>query len=409
MSTFLSTRLAPFKNKNFLIFFFVRTLSLVGRWSHELARSWIILELTGQSSALGVVMLAGAVPVTLLILKGGALVDRSDAKKLMFWTQLAMGALVLSLALFCEWGSIQIWHLAVFAFIEGVIMSYDSPTFQAVVVRLVPKEDFQQAMAINSTNFHFGRMLGPFVAGVVLNFYGPSVVFLFDGLGFIIVAIAVRFLKLYPRPERAHKVDQQSSLSYFWHNKKLRYQIGQLTLAMITIFPVYVTVLKTLVATKFGLTAQEFGNLFMFPALGSMIGSVGFAVWKPKRPVVAVKLGIPLIFFFFQVISFAPTVLFAGITMFCMGFSSYLMFAALTVGLQLDVDEEYRGRVSALVGLAFGSIGPVASFPVGYFADTVGEEITLRVAGLVFFLMSVIWYLFHLSNFKKENRVLSKF
>lgn len=402
MSSFLASRLSPFRNKNFLIFFFVRTLSLVGRWSHELARSWIILELTGKSSALGTVMLASAIPVTLLILKGGALVDRSDAKRLMFWTQLAMGALVLALAIFCQWGEIQIWHLVIFAFIEGIIMSYDSPTFQAVVVRLVPKEDFQQAMAINSTNFHFGRMLGPFLAGVLLNFYGPSVVFLFDGLGFLLVAFSVRFLKLLPRPEIVKQLKPESTFKYFFRDKRLRYQIGQLFLAMLVIYPVYVTVLKTFVTTRFGLDSQEFGNLFMFPAMGSMLGSLGFAVWKPKNPVVAVKLGIPLVTFFFQVVSFSPSIIFAGVSMACMGFSSYLMFAALTLGMQLDVKEEYRGRVSALTGLAFGSIGPIASFPIGFISDIYGEAITLRIAGGVFFFFSLIWYSLHTSNFKKE-------
>ena len=127
----------------------MRLFSLIGRWSHELARSWLIIELTGNAKSLGLVMMASSVVVAFFILKGGALVDRGDAKKIMVVTQFLMGILVLLLAIFCSWGDIKLWHFIAFAMAEAVIISYDSPTFLAVVVRLVEKSDFQQAMALN--------------------------------------------------------------------------------------------------------------------------------------------------------------------------------------------------------------------------------------------------------------------
>ena len=396
MSEFVVQRLAPFKSFNFTLFFFARLFSLVGRWSHELARSWLIIEMTGSSQSLGTVMLASSIVVGFFILKGGALVDRSDAKRIMVITQLLMGFIVLGLAIFCEWGDVKLWHLVAFAIAEGLVMSYDSPTFLAVVVRLVDKKDFQQAMALNSMNFHVGRMLGPVLAGAMLTFWGPSAVFFIDAIGFFIVSFVVFLLKVAPPPPRKKAVgDEGLKLSYFYKDKRLRYMLGQLFIAMITIFPMFVTVLRTFAVSKFGLSSAEFGQLFMFPALGSVFGSLAFAVWKPKNPLSAVQLGIPLVFCFYFLLPHAPTVFLLSILMSMMGFGAYLMFAAITVGLQLDVEEEFRGRVSSLIGLAFGCIGPFASFPIGALADRVGEPTTIYICSIVFLSSSAIWYFSH--------------
>ena len=396
MSEFVVQRLAPFKSLNFSLFFFARLFSLVGRWSHELARSWLIIEMTGSSQSLGAVMLASSVVVGFFILKGGALVDRGDAKRIMVVTQLLMGFLVLGLAIFCEWGDVKLWHLVVFAIAEGLVMSYDSPTFLAVVVRLVEKKDFQQAMALNSINFHIGRMLGPVLAGGMLTFWGPSAVFFIDAVGFFIVSFVVFLLKVAPPPSRKNADRSEGlKLSYFYKDKRLRYMLGQLFIAMITIFPMFMTVLRTFAVSKFGLSSAEFGQLFMYPALGSVLGSVAFAVWKPKNPLSAVQVGIPLVFCFYFLLPNAPTVFLLSVLMCLMGFSAYLMFAAITVGLQLDVVEEFRGRVSSLIGLAFGCIGPFASFPVGALADRMGEPFAIYFCSVIFLISSVIWYFSH--------------
>jgi len=341
-------------------------------------------------------MLASSIVVGFFILKGGALVDRGDAKKIMVITQLLMGFIVLSLAVFCEWGNVELWHLIAFAMAEGLVISYDSPTFLAVVVRLVDKTDFQQAMALNSINFHVGRMLGPLLAGGLLTIWGPSMVFFLDAIGFFVVAFVVYFLKVSPAPSKK-RLDKSEGLklSYFYKNKKLRYMLGQLNIAMLTIFPMFMTVVRTFAVNSFGLSSAEFGQLFMYPALGSVLGSTAFAIWKPKNPLSAVQIGIPMAFVFYMLFPQAPSLMFLRVIMCFMGFSAYLMFAAITVGLQLDVDEEYRGRVSSLIGLAFGCIGPFASFPVGALADRIGESTTIYLCTTIFITLSLVWYLSH--------------
>ena len=183
----LRSRLSPFKHKDFNGFFIVQSLSLIGTWSHDLARAWIVIELMGKASALGTLMLAVAIPSLLLILFGGVVVDRTDMRKLMMVTKVILAVSSLALAFLVEFGEIQMWMLLIFAVIEGLIVSFDSPALQSLVVRLVPRDDLQQALAINSTNFHTGRMLGPLVAGTLMAWHGPALVFLFDAISYILL------------------------------------------------------------------------------------------------------------------------------------------------------------------------------------------------------------------------------
>ena len=174
--------LAPFRNKSFRYFFIAQTLSMIGSWSHDVARSWIIAEATGSAGALGNLNVAVAVPPLFLILRAGVLVDRADVKRIIQWTKSLLGIACIVLAAITQFSHLEMWHLLLFAVIEGLVVSYDSPAFQAVIIRLVPRADFQQAIALNSTNFHTSRMLGPLVGATLMAFSGPALVFLFDGL-----------------------------------------------------------------------------------------------------------------------------------------------------------------------------------------------------------------------------------
>src|SRR6185437_12501284 len=104
MRELLKARLAPFRNRDFRNFFLAQSLSLIGTWSHDLARSWIIVDLTGSSGELGNLNMMIALPCLFLILQGGVLVDRTDVRKLIQWTKSGMGIACLALASVAEWG-----------------------------------------------------------------------------------------------------------------------------------------------------------------------------------------------------------------------------------------------------------------------------------------------------------------
>lgn len=389
MHALLATRLSPFRNKNFRNFFLAQTLSLVGTWSHDLARSWIIVSLTGSSGALGNVNLALAIPCLFLILQGGALVDSVDVKRLMQWTKTLLGVSALVLAAIAEFSQIQVWHLILFAAIEGTIVAFDSPAFQTLTVRLVERSDFQQAIALNSTNFHTSRMLGPIVAAFLLSFHGPSSVFLFDSLTYFLVVFVLVQVSLHARPMATPgRRGLREGLSYLYHHPVMRYRVAQLMLTICCIYPLMISVFRVFVKTKFNLDAHEFGYVFSITALGSMCGALTFAVAQPEKPIRALWFGVPMVFLLLLISPWIPSIQLTAVVMALIGFGLYLTFASLTVSMHLEVDEAYRGRMGSVIGLGFSSIGPLMSFPWGHLADHVGPVPTIVSSAIIFGLGS---------------------
>lgn len=120
MRAFIHSRLAPFKHASFRRYFLVQTLSMIGTWSHDLARAWIVVEMMGKAAALGLLMLSVALPTLILILQGGVLVDKLEVRRLMMATRATLAVSAVTLAALTEFGEIQLWHLLVFGFLEGV-------------------------------------------------------------------------------------------------------------------------------------------------------------------------------------------------------------------------------------------------------------------------------------------------
>jgi MFS family permease len=388
MRELFKARLAPFRHRNFRNFFLAQSLSLVGTWSHDLARSWIVVEATQSSGALGNLNMAIAVPCLFLILQGGVLVDRADVRRLMKYTKSLLGISGLVLAALTEFTHLQVWELLIFALIEGVITAYDSPAFQALVVRMVPRQDFQQAIAVNSTNFHMSRMLGPIVAAWLMTMHGPSIVFLFDALTYFGVALVLSRIKDIPGPppraNPARGPAMMEGLRYMWEHASLRFRILQLLLTISCVQPLMYAVFRVYVTRKFQLDAKSFGEVFSFPALGSMCGALSFAVFKPRAPIRVLIFGVPLVFVTLLTVPFMATLGLTVAAMSLTGFATYLTFASLTVSMQLDVEEEYRGRLSSVIGLGFASLGPLMSFPCGHLADWAGPQHAIVGAALVF-------------------------
>ncbi|MCB0362512.1 MAG: MFS transporter, partial [Bdellovibrionales bacterium] len=65
MIKFVANRFSPFKHSSFRRYFLVQTISMIGTWSHDLARAWIVVEMLGKAAALGLIMLSVALPASI--------------------------------------------------------------------------------------------------------------------------------------------------------------------------------------------------------------------------------------------------------------------------------------------------------------------------------------------------------
>ena len=146
------------RSDNFRVWSAGALVSNVGTWMQRVAQDWLVLtQLTRHdASAVGVVMALQFAPQLLLLPWTGPAADRFNQRKLLMFTQAAMGALALALGVLTIAGVIRLWELDVFAFLFGCAAALDAPVRQTFVGELVGDELLSNAVALNSTSFNVG-------------------------------------------------------------------------------------------------------------------------------------------------------------------------------------------------------------------------------------------------------------
>jgi MFS family permease len=156
------------RHKDYRRFWLANLVSLTGSQMQVTALHWHVYLLTRSPLFLGLVGLTRVVPVLVFSLWGGVLADRADRRRLMLATQVAMTAVAASLALFTHARRETVLLLFVLNAIGAAASAFDGPARQALVPRLVPREELQAALVLNLTVFHAAMIGGPALAGLML-------------------------------------------------------------------------------------------------------------------------------------------------------------------------------------------------------------------------------------------------
>jgi MFS family permease len=404
MLAIIENRLSPFRSRAFLQFFAAQSLSQIGNWSFDLARAWIVLHILGQASELGLVLLLSSLPM-ILLLHGGMLVDRIPFRRLLYLVVGAKAVLaLLSIILACiiEFHTVELWHLIAFGVVQGFVAAFDAPAYMTISLRLVKPDDFQQAIALNSSNFHASRTLGPLVAGALMIFHGPSLVILFDGISFLALIFILfniakneNFRKLKTEAPRSTSPIRDGFKHVFLDSKR-RYAMSQLLISIAFIIPLIIVVFRSYIEEQFKVTGAQFGHVFSYPALGSFLGAISFAVIKPKRPLKALFFGIPAFALATAAIPLFPDSLSATtLAMSISGYAAFFCFSAYTVSLHLEVNEHFRGRLTSFILFGFTFIGQIMCLPIGAMSDNFGAPKVFSELSLAYLIVATGLFLFH--------------
>src|SRR5215217_5260322 len=192
MSTFRA-----FKNKNYRLYFLGQSVSLIGTWMQKTAVSWVIYTLTHSTFMLGVSLFASLFPSFLLSLFGGVVADRYNRYKVLLTTQIASMVQAVLLAALILIGNVEVWQMLALSVMLGIINAFDVPARQALVYEMVEdKKDLPNALALNSSMVNLSRLIGPAIAGIVLEHLGEGTCFVLNALSFIAVIGSLLMLKL---------------------------------------------------------------------------------------------------------------------------------------------------------------------------------------------------------------------
>ena len=368
------------RHRNFRLFWFGQTISLVGTWMQQVATGWLALELSNDAFMVGLVAAAGTIPILLFALPAGVLADRSDKLRVVRFAQSMMLVLASVLWWFAWSGRITISWLLALVLSGGVLAAFEIPARQSLIIDLVVKEDLLDAIALNSGGFNLARILGPSVAALVITSLGLSWCFGFNALSYLAVLIGLAMIRL-PAPDPgAAAVAHPSALAGM--GEALRYvrddRLMWILMRIVAVFSVLsvpiLTLLPVVARDQLHLDVSGYGVLMTCFGAGALLGALGIASQGGKLArgrtltVSSVGLGLAILAF-----SFSHSVLFSRAMLFLVGIAVITNNALINTLLQQRVPNALRGRVMSIYVMVYIGMNPVGSFIGGWIASHVGS------------------------------------
>ncbi len=386
------------RHRNFRIFLFGQTLSLVGTWMQTMAQGWLALELTNSAFLVGMVATATSIPILLFTMHAGALVDRADKLRLVRIAQSAYLLEATVLWLLVATHRITIGSLLGLAFLSGLIASIEIPARQSMFIDLVGRDDLPEAIALNTSGFNLARVVGPGIAAAVIARLGISWCFFLNAVSFVAVLVGLFMIQLPPhKPHPGHArpwIGVQQALRYMGNTPRVRALMIMVTVYSILGVPV-LALMPVVARDMFHLGAAGYGLLLSFLGIGGLAGAlslaaVGYRISRTRLLLVAsMTWPVLLVLFAFTDRPWVGYVLLLGI-----GCTMILNGAIANGLLQQIVPNELRGRMMAAYGLVVvGLAQVVGAFSAGSLADLIGVRATIALAAVAMLLYGV-WAFF---------------
>lgn len=393
----LKTTFRSLKYRNYRLFFFGQSISLIGTWIQRIAAPWMVYNITGSAFMLGFVGFLGQLPTLLLSPYAGVLSDRMEKKKLLLITQVGLMLQALFLAILFLTNIIEIWHIIVLSILHGVFNSFDVPARQSMVVEMVDnKEDLSNAIALNSTIFNGARLVGPSIAGILIALTGEGICFLINAVSFIFVIASLMMMKLPPQ-NIADK--SQNIISHFKEGYKYTFGFRPirdviLLLFVINLFAMPFQVLMPVIAKQYLKGSSDtFGILMAATGIGALTGAIYLASRKnalglAKMIYKAITVfGLGLILF-----SFSTNIVLSVCLMIITGLGMMLGTASANTVIQILADDDKRGRVMSFYSLAFLGTAPIGSLLSGWLADVIGAANAIMLGGIVILTAGFVYW-----------------
>ena len=368
---------------NFRLYFAGQSISMVGTWMQSVAQSWLVLQLSGSGTILGLVVAAQFLPVLLAGPYGGLVAGRANKRRLLLVTQSMLANLALVLGLLTVVHLVRLWMMVVFAVLFGVVNAVDNPTRQTFVPEVVGAELLRNAVSLTSAMTNAARAIGPAVAGILIAAVGVGVCFLANAASFVAVLLALALMRTETLQQVSPVMRQAGQL-----REGLRYIRSQpglwvplMMMALVgTLAYEFPVVLPLLAQTGMGGDARTYGFLTSAMGCGAILGGLGIAVGGRAGviPLLVAACGFGAALLTAAVVGPLPAELTA---LGFVGVGSTAFLATGNTTLQLVTEPHFRGRVMALWSVTFLGSTPVGGPIIGIVAEHLGPRAGLAVGG----------------------------
>jgi MFS family permease len=379
--TFKSVR----EHRNYRLYFGGQAVSFTGTWVQQIAASWLVLQLTHSPVAVGALALTQLLPVTVLGLFVGTLLDRHDVRRTAIVCELTALVLAAALAALTLAHVVEVWEIYALAVMQGVVQAIDGPARHSLVFQMVGPADLANAVALNSSLGTTGRVLGPAIGGFVVATGGAGVAFALNSASFLaelLALLAIDTSKLHrPIRDRGATVVQGAVDGLRFVARSPRAGVAFFAVFLLATFSFNFNVLLPLVADRtlragagtFGLIAAVFGA-------GALVG----AALNARRGKASVRVLLAGAFGYgvFE-LALAPQRSLAGVclALFLIGCCYTQWGTSALATIQLEAPERLRGRAASLYFFAFLGGAPLGGLFAGWLVSAGGTSLAFSIAG----------------------------
>jgi MFS family permease len=378
--------------RNFRLYSGGQLVALTGTWMQRIAQDWLVLEITNSGTALGLVTALQFAPSLPFGLWGGILADRYDKRRMLYATQMGMGAVALCLGALDLSGIARYWHVLVLAAALGVITAVDTPVRQTFVMEMVGPDLLANAVALNAAAFNAARVLGPAAAGSLIAVFGTGPAFMINAASSIAVFASLALMRaqeLSPSPPIAPARGQlREGLAYVRSRPDLL--TTMILILVLCTFGLNFSITTALIAKQvFHEGAQGYGILSASIAVGSCLGAIPAA----RRRSTPSRLYMVISSVVFSALEIAtglmPNFVTTALLLLPTGLVMLTLTTAANASMQLGVRASLRGRVMALYVICVMGGRPLGAPFVGWLAGIAGPRWGMAGGGMICLVFSV--------------------
>ncbi len=375
--------LAALEVRNYRLYLSSQMLATTGLWMQRIAQDWLVLELTHSVTAVGIAVALQFLPVLLLGLVGGLVVDRFPKRTLLIITQTAIALTATTLGVLALTGAVQAWHVYVVAAVLGLITVVDNPTRQVFVSELVGSRHIRNAVSLNSSVFQLGALVGPAASGALIHAVGQGWSFLLNALSCLVVVVMVCVIRTQPAPRAAGgsgKGQLKAGLRAVTGTSEIGWTI--VLVGTVGVFGLNMPVILAAFADQVFPTGVSGYSLFSSAtAVGALSGAIVSARRTGTVRLRSLVAALTLLGGSVMVAALSPDRWVFVALLTAVGFCTLTFLTGANSLVQTTAGAEVRGRVMSiylLVLLGGQSLGGPA---VGWLIDHVGARPSMFVCG----------------------------
>jgi MFS family permease len=367
--------------RDFMLLWIGQGTSMLGDQFHSIAAAWLVLKLTGDPLALGLVLALGGIPRAIFIVIGGAITDRLSPRKVMLVTDIVRLVLSALLAIQVFTGTLEIWMIYGYAIISGIMGGLFGPASMSIVPRIVPSENLQAGNSLTQGSSSLIGFVGPAIAGGLIAAFaneklGIGVAIAIDAATFIVSIITLWLMRtggeITAPAEEMRATEMLKSVregfAYMLKDPVLRLMFLILAVANLAFGGPVVVGVPYLADTRFPEGAAAYGFIIAGYAGGNLLGII-LAGILPHFSRKTIQAFMVVMFAAFGLglgaLGWISVTWLAALDLFVLGILNGYLSILLITGLQRSTPKEMLGRLMSMTLLASMSLVPLSQAITG--------------------------------------------